>query len=128
MAAKSVHAFVMDPNGKQMDVEGDHKLRTSYSARMQEVCAALSKGHLQCTGLLQEHCFNVFGQPALVAVHSHCMNLLRARVQQLMQQQGVDPSSVRNIVDIGCATGKSAHPCFPYQSHKSRPGDAARVT
>ncbi|KAL6751927.1 S-adenosyl-L-methionine-dependent methyltransferase [Haematococcus lacustris] len=36
MAAKSVHALVMDPAGKQLDPEGDHKLRTSYGARMLE--------------------------------------------------------------------------------------------
>ncbi|EFJ48819.1 hypothetical protein VOLCADRAFT_90465 [Volvox carteri f. nagariensis] len=34
MAAKSVHAAVMDPAGREMDPEGDAKLRASYSARL----------------------------------------------------------------------------------------------
>ncbi|KAG2430699.1 hypothetical protein HYH02_013696 [Chlamydomonas schloesseri] len=36
MAAKSVHAMVMDPAGKKMDPAGDAALRSSYSARMAE--------------------------------------------------------------------------------------------
>lgn len=62
MAAQSVHAFVMDPAGKQVDPRGDHRLRSSYSARMAECMAA----------------------------------------------QGVEPSSVRSILDVGCATGLSS--------------------
>ncbi|GLC42713.1 hypothetical protein PLESTB_001130500 [Pleodorina starrii] len=41
MAAKSVHAMVMDPAGKQMDPEGDAKLRSSYSARLHECLGEL---------------------------------------------------------------------------------------
>ncbi|KXZ55370.1 hypothetical protein GPECTOR_3g499 [Gonium pectorale] len=41
MAAKSVHAIVMDPAGKQMDPEGDARLRSSYSARLGECLAEL---------------------------------------------------------------------------------------
>ncbi|GLI59339.1 hypothetical protein VaNZ11_001199 [Volvox africanus] len=62
LAAKSVHAMVMDPAGKQMDPEGDAKLRASYSARIHECLADL----------------------------------------------GVDPTSIRDMVDLGCATGLSS--------------------
>ncbi|KAG2429387.1 hypothetical protein HXX76_011152 [Chlamydomonas incerta] len=41
MAAKSVHAMVMDPAGKTMDPAGDEALRSSYSARMAESLAQL---------------------------------------------------------------------------------------
>ncbi len=56
-AAKSVHAQVMDPEGKVLREDGDLQLRRSYSKHM----------------------------------------------QHLMQQTGARP--VRQIVDLGCATG-----------------------
>ncbi|GIL77539.1 hypothetical protein Vretimale_2936 [Volvox reticuliferus] len=62
MAAKSVHAMVMDPAGKQVDPEGDAKLRDSYSARLHECLADL----------------------------------------------GVNADSIRDVVDLGCATGLSS--------------------
>ncbi|KAG2492625.1 hypothetical protein HYH03_009041 [Edaphochlamys debaryana] len=41
MAAQSVHALVMDPRGKQLDPNGDARLRSSYSARIHENMAEL---------------------------------------------------------------------------------------
>lgn len=35
LAAKSVHSSAMDPAGKQLDIEGDEKMRGSCSERMQ---------------------------------------------------------------------------------------------
>ena len=37
VAATSVHATVMDPEGKRLDPEGDTKLRSSYSACMKQL-------------------------------------------------------------------------------------------
>mmetsp|Transcript_27277 Transcript_27277/g.73716 ORF Transcript_27277/g.73716 Transcript_27277/m.73716 type:complete len:369 (+) Transcript_27277:120-1226(+) len=62
MAAKSVHAFVMDPAGKTLDPQGDSNMRSSYGARM-----------LEC-----------------------------------MSELGVDAASLKDAVDIGCATGLSS--------------------
>ncbi|KAG1675239.1 hypothetical protein FOA52_016270 [Chlamydomonas sp. UWO 241] len=62
MAAKSVHAMTMDPEGKQLDAEGDQKLRASYSAEMRSHMAAL----------------------------------------------GVDPGVVRDVLDMGAASGLSS--------------------
>ena len=73
-AAKSVHAQVMDPEGKVLKEDGDMQLRRSYSANM----------------------------------------------QRLMQQAGARP--VRDVLDMGCATGGAMHraACFlPVNSQRS---------
>ncbi|KAF5829160.1 S-adenosyl-L-methionine-dependent methyltransferase [Dunaliella salina] len=62
MAAKSVHALVMDPAGKTLDPEGDENMRSSYGARM-----------LEC-----------------------------------MSELDVDAASLKDAVDMGCATGLSS--------------------
>ncbi|GFR41885.1 hypothetical protein Agub_g2394 [Astrephomene gubernaculifera] len=41
LAAQSVHAIVMDPRGKELDPQGDAKLRSGYSARLKECLAEL---------------------------------------------------------------------------------------
>eukprot|EP00197_Chlamydomonas_leiostraca_P009764 CAMPEP_0202867472 /NCGR_PEP_ID=MMETSP1391-20130828/9455_1 /ASSEMBLY_ACC=CAM_ASM_000867 /TAXON_ID=1034604 /ORGANISM="Chlamydomonas leiostraca, Strain SAG 11-49" /LENGTH=352 /DNA_ID=CAMNT_0049547519 /DNA_START=24 /DNA_END=1078 /DNA_ORIENTATION=- len=62
MAAKSVHAMVMDPESKKVDPEGDAQLRAAYGKRLHENMADL----------------------------------------------GVDRSKIKDVVDIGCATGLSS--------------------
>lgn len=56
MAAKSVHAMVMDPAGKTMDPEGDAKLRSSYSARLAECLQDLGVDRSGLTRLVDLGC------------------------------------------------------------------------
>jgi hypothetical protein len=44
---------------------------------------------------------------------------------QLMQQQGVDPGSIRKIVDMGCATGEHQP---AHHAGRGRPVDFLAVT
>lgn len=61
-AAKSVHALVMDPEGKHLDSEGDVKMRRSFNMRTRE-------------NMLDLDC---------------------------------NPDTVKDVVDLGCATGLSS--------------------
>jgi hypothetical protein len=111
-AAKSVHAPVMDPEGKLLDPDGDAQLRGSYSANMVRLMKRAASRPVQdivdlgcATGAVPSHHIT---SHHITSHHITSHHITSHHITSHQQRAGLRP--VQDIADISCTTVSVASP------------------
>eukprot|EP00983_Pelagomonas_calceolata_P111162 1159756-Pelagomonas_calceolata.AAC.4 len=104
MAAKSVHAFVMDPAGKTLDPQVRREVCCNlqilrYKIALPRVEDVQNREIVTC--IVTYDCL-----VAMTQGDSNMRSSYGARMLECMSELGVDAASLKDAVDIGCATGE----------------------